>query len=434
MPAMIRVRDVFSARVTVSGFPGADVDATTQTEQSTPSTQSTRRYDIISDEAEFRALQPEWDALWLRAHGYYYQSFSFCWLAWKHVTKPHGRGLKCIVCREGGQLVMIWPLETVKRVLWTYLVPLGPEGGDYTSVLVENDAATAARVEGAWDTARRRCGADFIHLPYVRNTLDLHRLVTRERHVLFAEPHNASAAKLRGQGTWDEYCRTLGTLFGKRPGTFANRLSKEGQVAVRVMDPAEESESAAIIEWMFNCKRTWSDRVGKRSVWLDSPEFERFLGKLIYSADVPSMARLIVVTLDEAPVAGIIVSLGNPWASAIFAGYDPYFGKCCPGLIAVEQCVKWAFDNDYDLDFGVGVERFKSYWSRDEASTAWTVQIVNSTWGLLAMRARRGARNVAERVKRLMHPDAPDAPEAGKADKPHDSAPQPATRAQPQPE
>jgi CelD/BcsL family acetyltransferase involved in cellulose biosynthesis len=222
--------------------------------------------------------------------------------------------------------------------------------------------------------------------------------VSRERRVLFCEPHQASAARLRGQGTWDEYCRSLGTLFDKRPGGFVRRLSKEGTVAVRVVDPADEGETASIIEWMFNCKRSWSDRVGKRSVWLDSPEFERFLGKLIYSPDVPSMARLIVVTLNEAPVAGIIVSLGNPWASAIFAGYDPYYGRCCPGLIAVEECVKWAFNNGFDLDFGVGAERFKAYWARGEASTAWTTQIVNSHWGMLAIRARRLARALAARA------------------------------------
>jgi CelD/BcsL family acetyltransferase involved in cellulose biosynthesis len=380
-------------------------------------TQTTRCYDIISDEAEFRALQPEWDTLWSKANGYYYQSFSFCWLAWKHVAKPQRRKLKCIVCREDGQLVMIWPLETSKRALWTYLVPLGPQGGDYTSVLVENGAAAPALIEGAWETARRRCGADFIHLPYVRDTLHLHTLVMQERRVLFTEAHNASAATLRGQGSWEEYGRTLGTLFGKRPGSFVNRLAKEGKVAVRVVDPSEEAETASIIAWMFNCKRQWSERVGKHSVWIDLPEFECFLGKLIYSPDVPSMARLIVVTLDGAPVAGIIVSFGNPWASAIFAGYDPQYGRCCPGLIAVEHCVKWAFDNGFDLDFGVGTERFKSYWARGEASTAWTVQIINSVWGLAAIRARRLSRELVSRVKRIRQAGAA-APEAGIEDLP----------------
>lgn len=67
-------------------------------------------------------------------------------------------------------------------------MPLGPQGGDYTSVLVENGASAPALIAGAWDTARRRCGADFIHLPYVRDTLHLHTLVMQERRVLFTEP------------------------------------------------------------------------------------------------------------------------------------------------------------------------------------------------------------------------------------------------------
>jgi CelD/BcsL family acetyltransferase involved in cellulose biosynthesis len=362
-------------------------------------THAMRRYEIVRDEDEFRALQAEWDALWTKAHGYYYQSFSFCWLAWRYVSKSLGRKLGCIVCRENGRIVLIWPLETFRRSLWTYLAPLGPQGGDFTSMLVEEDAATAERVEGAWEAARQRFGADFIHLPYVRERLHLHKLVMQERRLLIVEPHNASTAKLQGQGSWDEYCSTLGTLFGKRPGRFTKKLAKEGTVAVRVLDPSEQTEAAAVIKWMFDCKRGWSERVRKHSVWLDLPEFELFLRKLIYSGEVPSMGRLIVVTLNDKPVAGIIASLGNPWASAIFAGFDANYSKCCPGLIAVEECVKWAFESGYDVDFGVGTEDFKAYWSRGESTTAWTVQTINSTWGLMAIRGRRAARKLIAQLK-----------------------------------
>lgn len=382
-------------------------------------TQSARRYEVISGEAEFRALQSEWDALWSNAQGYAYQSFGFCWLAWKYVSKPHGRKLKCIVCREDGKLVLVWPLATIRRLLWRCLVPLGPEGGDLTSVLVEDNELTAELVAGAWDVARKRCGADFIHLSYVREGLELCSLVSRERRVQFAEPYTVSAASLRGQGSWDDYCHTLGTLFHKRPGGFAKKLSKEGTVVVRMLDPAEESETAAVIEWMLKCKRVWSERTGKWSEWLDSREFERFLGKLIYSGEVPSMARLIVVTLDEAPVSAIVVTLGNPCASALIAGFDPHYGKCCPGLITIEQCVKWAFESGYDLDFGVGTEDFKIYWSRGQTSTAWTVRTINTHWGLLAAHARDAVRKLVEHAKApwqsgaaAPHADEPGSPHA----------------------
>ncbi|MFM0339738.1 GNAT family N-acetyltransferase [Paraburkholderia fungorum] len=350
--------------------------------------QATRSYDIIRSEAEFRALQYEWEALWLKAHGFYYQSFSYCWLAWQQVAKPHGRHLRCIVCRENGRVVMIWPLVMSRRALWTYLVPLSPEGGDYSSVLVAEGDAAPALIEGAWQAARRGCGADFIHLPYLRERLHLYALVAREPHVLRAEAHESYVAKLRDETDWDQYCSTLGKLSGKRPGAFAHRLAREGKVATRIVDPADKAKTAAIIDWMLTCKREWGDRVGKHGEWLNSVEFRNFLVHLICPDDVPSMARLIVVTLDEAPVAAMVAGIGNPCASAVIAGFDAHYGKCRPGLIAVEACVKWAFENRFDIDFGVGSERFKSYWGRDNVSTAWTMQIVSSPWGLCAVRAR----------------------------------------------
>jgi CelD/BcsL family acetyltransferase involved in cellulose biosynthesis len=104
------------------------------------------------------------------------------------------------------------------------------------------------------------------------------------------------------------------------------------------------------------------------------------------------MARLIVVSLDNVPIAALIVTNGNPCANAIIGGFDERYGKFCPGSIAVEHCVKWAFEQRFDLDFGVGSERFKSYWSNQNASSAWTFHTVNTNWGLIRTCAGRLAR------------------------------------------
>jgi CelD/BcsL family acetyltransferase involved in cellulose biosynthesis len=74
-------------------------------------------YEIITDEAGFRALQREWDDLWARARGWYYQSFDNCWIAWEQIARPLGRKLHIIVRREAGKSVLIFPLITYKRVL-----------------------------------------------------------------------------------------------------------------------------------------------------------------------------------------------------------------------------------------------------------------------------------------------------------------------------
>src|SRR4051812_28945228 len=80
-------------------------------------------YEIVTEEADFRALQSEWDELWVRSRGWYYQSFGHCWLAWDQIAKPLGRRLRIVVRREAGTAVLIFPLITYRRALWIYLAP-----------------------------------------------------------------------------------------------------------------------------------------------------------------------------------------------------------------------------------------------------------------------------------------------------------------------
>jgi CelD/BcsL family acetyltransferase involved in cellulose biosynthesis len=350
------------------------------------------QYEIVSDETQFRALQDDWDALWSRANGRYYQAFSVCLLAWLHVAKPQGRRLRCLVCREKGRLVMVWPLVTYRRALWTYLLPLSPDAGDYTSVLVESDQSAATLIEGAWRSACRHCGADFMHLPYTNEGSELYDLARRHRRVVSAKRDDSWMAKLRDEDDWDAFCGKLGTLYRKKPGALRRRLSKEGELVIHMADPADTAEIATMVDQMLKWKRGWSDRVHKHGDWLDSSHFQSFLVALLSAADGHAMARLIVVSLDNVPIAALIVTNGNPCANAIIGGFDEKYGKFGPGSIAVEHCVKWAFEQRFDLDFGVGSERFKSYWSNQNACSAWTFHMVNTNWGQLRSRAGRLAR------------------------------------------
>jgi len=359
------------------------------------------QFEIVSDEDGFRALQHEWDDLWSSAHGQYGQSFSVCWLAWQHVAKPRGRHLCCIVHREKGQLVMVWPLVTYRRLLWTYLCPLSPEAGDYTRVLVTNSPATPALIAGAWQTALKRCGADFIKLPYVDEGSELHAVASRERHVMIAARTVAAFAKLREETEWDTFCKTLGTMSGKKPGALERRLSKEGELAVRLTEPGNASENAALVDWILARKRAWGDRVGKRSEWLSSSHYRDFLVNLLCPANGRAMGRLFVVTLDGEPVAATVVGVGTTCVDGLIASFDARFARFGPGSIVVEHVIKWAFDQHLNVDFGVGAERFKAYWSRNNITGAWSAQIASSRWGVLAFRSKKTVRTVARQVARL---------------------------------
>lgn len=62
--------------------------------------------------------------------------------------------------------------------------------------------------------------------------------------------------------------------------------------------------------------------------------------------------------------------------------------------------MKWAFEHRYDVDFGAGSERFKSYWSRQNHRYAWSMQIANTRWGLIGYRIVRGVRGLLRHDER----------------------------------
>jgi CelD/BcsL family acetyltransferase involved in cellulose biosynthesis len=390
------------------------------------------QYEIVTDENALRALQAEWDELWARARGFHNQSFDFCWIAWEQIAKPNGRSLRCIVRRDAGRLVMVWPLVTYRRwLLWTYLIPLSPESAGYSRVLVEGGAHTAAWVEGAWRVARTRCGADFIHMPYVPEETALGGLVANAHRPVIRERVDAYTAQLGTESRrydWQGFCDSLGTLHKKKPGKAAQRMSKVGKVDALLVDSFDTERIAESVDAMLDWKRSWGSRVNKRGHWLDSAHYRNFLVAWLSSdatatssrtaTSMATPARLLVVTLDGRPVAVNIFCTDTRGVSGIISGFDPDCAKWSPGLIGVEHVARWAFERQLDFDFGTGSEHFKAFWSRGNRSYCWTVQSVNSWWGRAALDVRRFPRTLLATVRALARrdgeqPRVDDAPASG---------------------
>ena len=88
-----------------------------------------------------------------------------------------------------------------------------------------------------------------------------------------------------------------------------------------------------------------------------------------------------------AAVAVNVLGLGKSCIDGVIGSFDPKHGKFAPGTVAMEASVKWVFEQGFDLDLGIGPENFKGYWSRDNFTAVWSIQIANTRWGLLAFAA-----------------------------------------------
>ncbi|HEY2023275.1 GNAT family N-acetyltransferase [Paraburkholderia sp.] len=358
-------------------------------------------YEIVTDEAGFRALQPDWDDLWARSRGWYYQSFAHCWLAWEQIAKPLRRKLHIIVRREAGSVVLIFPLITHRRALWTYLAPLSSESADLTSILVEDNARTATLVEGAWDAARQRCGADFVQMPYVPDSTDLHRLALKQRHFMVREHTPRYVARISEESQrydWKAFCDSLGTFYRKKPGKLEQRLATAGKLAIDVVDATDKKRIAAAVDTMLAWKRDWAARAGKQGPWLHSAHYRDFLIAWLCAEGNAVRSRATVIAVDDTPVAVVLVCADARAVTGIMSSFDTAFGKWSLGLLSVELTAKWAFELQLDFECGPGAEEFKSYWSRGNRSYCSTTLGINSRWGLAAFYVRRLLRHVLKRA------------------------------------
>lgn len=354
--------------------------------------------EVISDPNAMRALQNEWDALWQRAGGPHHLAFSVCWLCWTIVAKPNGRSLGIVTVRENGELVLVWPLVAHRRLLWTVIDPLNPETAEHTSVLMAEGAHAERVLSLAWQTATRQCRADMLVLPYIDAGTPLHRLVSKHPGVMAVTRDVCMTACLPKDGDWADFCATLGTLAGKKPGARHRRLAKEGHLVVRMLGPEDAESFPQWVTWLLERKRGWADRRGKHAVWLENRRYRDYLIALLESGDVHAKGYLCVITLNDEPIAASLIGLGKTTQVGIITGFNESVAKFGPGLLAVEHCVKHAFDKKLDKDFGAGTERFKDYWSRGNVVPNESFEIAATAWGRVAFLIKRLA-NVAKRAK-----------------------------------
>ncbi|MGT2472192.1 GNAT family N-acetyltransferase [Paraburkholderia terrae] len=344
---------------------------------------------VISDPRAFAALKDDWTDLWSRSDGQYHESFAVCSLSWQNLAKPQGGALRCVVGYSDSKLVMVWPLALYRRGLWTMLRSLGPDSADYSSILLDPKEDTVRLTQLAIRAAMKDCGAAIIRLPYVQTDSKLFRFLSGKGSCSYNEPRHASVAYLRQIQDWDSFCGSLGNLSGKKPGALERRIAKKGALQAVVIAPTDKHAIIELVDWTLEHKRKWAQHASKQGAWLYSQGYRDFLVSILSAQPDQPAARLHVILFDQKPLATTIVGMGKSSVKGLITGFDEEFSKYSPGHLVVEHMVKWAYDHNFDFDFGVGTEPFKAYWSRNNESQYASVEIPASAWGRVALSAKR---------------------------------------------
>lgn len=360
--------------------------------------------DVIKTPDDFHAMREQWHELWVRAKGKHHESFLVCWLAWNRVAKPAGRSLRIVTVRRDRRLIAVWPLVRSRHRLWTVLQPLGSDSADYTTILVDPDHASIQLTESIWIAAQERCASDLILLPYLDCESHLYRLAAGHDGLVRDKDDSYAVAQLSREANWDNFAASLGTLSGWKPGALRRRLERKGKIEARMLGPQDADENARMIDWMLASKRDWAERANKKGAWLYSTTYRDFLVALANQpgeGDEDACARILVLRMDDAPIAVSMVGLGKGSILGVMNSFDQRHARLAPGAISVEVWVRWALEHKRDFDLGVGAESFKPYWSKGNVSAVSSLEIAQSAWGRIihTMREARARRRPSMPVR-----------------------------------
>ncbi|WP_420995580.1 GNAT family N-acetyltransferase [Cupriavidus sp. 30B13] len=363
------------------------------------------QHDVISDIRAFHALAPEWDALWRRAGGQHFQSFAFCASSPDAQAKLAGRKLQCLAGRRQGRLVVLWPLMTCRKACWRFMRPLGPDNNSPHDILVEPGPDAAAIVAGAWHALLARARPDLVYLPRLRNGSLLHRCASDTGRVAFCLDEITPMAHMRELSGWADFCRSRVGRARNPPDYLQRRLAGQGRVDAMMIDH-NDSRAAIFVDWLLLHKRRWAERGEVDSAWLFSDDSRAFLMRLMAAEDDPAGQaarpfRLAVLTLDGVTLAVNLLAVQNQCVDLLMNTYDAAYGKLSPGTALIDWCVKWAFDQHFDFNFGSGTQQYKQYWSNGAAYTTASLHVAPTQWGLAGYRLHQGARWARARLARL---------------------------------
>jgi CelD/BcsL family acetyltransferase involved in cellulose biosynthesis len=359
-------------------------------------------FDVITSEEDFLRLAPEWQALWQRCGGAFSESFELCRQAWMHVAKPGGRALAIVVGRRGGELVLVWPLVYLTRFSLRVLRPLGPAMADPTPLLFDRTCVDGGAFEAAWRALVGAVRPDLAYLTYLEDGCELQAFASSTLRARAVDRDVLFVVDVRGKhADWSVFCQARSIVGSRRkPGQLRRRLERRGKVQVQTVDARLEPQRIdALVEFILTHKRDWGERRGKRGEWLYSSDFRAMLSALIKSPE--GRTCILVLELDGQVIAAAVLGCGSTSVAALISAFDPHAGSFSPGHILAEAYVRFAFERGTDLDFGVGSEELKRFWSLDEPKALTSYAVPVTLLGRLALAARDAASLARVQRRRL---------------------------------
>jgi CelD/BcsL family acetyltransferase involved in cellulose biosynthesis len=347
--------------------------------------------DVVTDEAEFLALETEWNEAVDRA-GLPHPFLRHEWIrTWWDCFGSTGR-LHIIVARSRGRITAIAPLMT--ETVWMYGLPvrrLRLMHNDHTPradfIVTErpDDSYRAlwsevSRTSDAWDVLQLG------QLPRTSTTGPAIRALADADGFSIGTWHSNDAPCLRLEGSWDQYLNGRTAKFRQNLRNRLSRLSRLGEPVLETL--VDTASIVGALEDAFRLEASgWKDGTGT-SVSAD-PAVHRFYSLLAERASARGWLRLSFLSINGRRIA---VSFGSHYAnrqSLFKTGYDPEYAQYSPFKLLTYFAVRQAFAEGLEeVDFLGDCEPWKLDWTATTRPHEWLFVFAQSNRAALVHRAK----------------------------------------------
>jgi CelD/BcsL family acetyltransferase involved in cellulose biosynthesis len=344
--------------------------------------------EMVRDIDALQKLAPAWDRLfWQKPDAFLTESFAAAQAAWSTVARPRGRGLRTVVGRMGGEVVLIWPLVLRRQGLWRVLRPLNAETAEYPDLLVDPSLDPSLWIAEIWQHVRACAGADAATFPYVRAGTDLDLLIDQVGSD-YVEAWTSTSASWSDERTWERYYAGLNRDVRKKTNQKARRLGELGRLDYEIVSSGDRFTE--LFDWMIAEKVKWMTATGRQSPWLQSAEFRAYILELARTSPPPSTTTIFALMLDGRPVAGQLACIHGKTFEGFIGAFAADMDALSPGHVLRMHCLKWAADRGLRFDLRMGDEPYKRFYATEHTSLR-IVTIALTPWGR-AFTVAKGAR------------------------------------------
>lgn len=328
----------FAAIGSVRAGRPAEATAAAASELRAPSTTGCI-FGLTTTRPAFDALAAEWNELFQRCGRgtQLFQAFNWNWHWCNHYLAAN-ETLAVLTCRQGGRLVMVWPLVGTRVAGLQQLSWMGEPVSQYGDVLIDAAAGNpASLLREAWTHLLATARPDIVWLPKVRSDAAIAPLIAELAPLCAQQRQSAFAARAAAPAA----------PSAKQRRTQARRCSKLGaplRFFVLEGGDAARELAARTLAW----KRAQLKARGVIAPAIADPAFDAFFADVAAGGDMPAGCRVVGLDCGSTTAAAGIFLAAKDHIVGHVAAFDARFEKASVGMMLLERTREAAFAQGFE--------------------------------------------------------------------------------------